>query len=73
MSFDDKLNKLENVLNLWSTRSLSLIGRINVVKTLAISKLVYNSSVLPPPKEFAKKVNERIFKFTWNYKPDKIK
>ena len=73
LNFYDKLNKLENVLNLWSIRSLSLIGRINVVKNLAISKLVYNSSVLTPPKDFAQKVNERIFKFIWNYKPDKIK
>ena len=51
----------------------SLLGKINIVKTLALFKLIYNAAVLNLPKDFAKKVNETIFKFVWSYKPDKIK
>ena len=61
------------MLNLWSGRRLSILGRIAIVKTLALSKLVYNCSVLDTPTDFAKEVNKVIFPFIWNFKPDKIK
>ena len=64
---------LKKVLNQWSTRNLTLIGKICIIKTLAISKLVYNTSVLSTPPDFPKQVNESCFKFIWNFKPDKIK
>ena len=64
---------LKNVLNQWTSRNLTLIGRICIVKTLAISKLVYNTSVLIVPSNFAEKVNDICFKFIWNFKPDKVK
>ena len=43
------------------------------MKTLAISKLIYNTSVFTLPSNFAKKVNDICFKFIWNFKPDKVK
>ncbi|CAH3024010.1 unnamed protein product, partial [Porites evermanni] len=64
---------MKKVLNLWSGRRLSILGRIAIVKTLALSKLVYNCSVLDTPTDFAKEVNKVIFPFIWNFKPDKIK
>ena len=44
LSFDDKLRNMERVLNVWKCRKLALIGRINIVKTLALSKLIFISS-----------------------------
>ena len=73
INFEEKLVTLKNVLNLWATRNLTLKGRICIVKTLAISKLVYNTSVFTLPPNFAKKVNDICFKFIWNFKPDKVK
>ena len=49
------------------------MGRIAIIKTLALSKLVYNCSVLEVPNDFARKVNCVTFPFIWNFKPDKIK
>ena len=73
INFDERLVKMKKVLNLWSGRRLSILGRIAIVKTLALSKLVYNCSVLDTPTDFAKEVNKVIFPFIWNFKPDKIK
>ena len=73
INFEEKLVTLKKVLNQWTTRNLTLIGRICIVKTLAISKLVYNASVLTVPPNFAEKVNDICFKFIWNFKPDKVK
>ena len=40
LNLDDKLRNMERVLNVWKCRKLTLIGRINIVKTLALSKLI---------------------------------
>ena len=64
---------MKKVLNLWSGQRLSILGRIAIVKTLALSKLVYNCSVLDTATDFAKEVNKVIFPFIWTFKPDKIK
>ena len=73
LNFDEKLAKLKKVLNIWRMRHLTILGRIAIVKNLAISKLVFSSSVLNTPADFVKEVNSNIFSFVWNFKPDKIK
>ena len=73
LNFDEKLAKLKKVLNIWRMRHLTILGRIAIVKNLAIAKLVYCSSVLNVPTEFVKEVNSNIFSFVWNFKPDKNK
>jgi len=73
INFEEKLVTLKKVLNQLTTRNLTLIGRISLVKTLAIAKLVYNTSILTVATNFAEKVNDICFKFIWNFKPDKVK
>ena len=73
LNFYDKLDKLKDCLYAWKKRKLTLLGRNNIVKTLGLSKLVFNASVLPLPKDFAAKVNELTFSFIWQNKPPKIK
>ena len=63
ISFDERLVKMKKVLNLWPGLGLSLLGRIAIVKTLALSKRVYNCSVLDTRTDFAKEVNKVIFPF----------
>ena len=64
-----KLESLKKTLNMWSQRDLSIVGRINVIKTLALSKLAIICSVMSTPKDFSKEVNKITFDFIWNYKP----
>ena len=72
INFEEKLVSLKKTLNRWSVRNLTLIGRICIVKTLAISKLVYNASVLSASPNLCKQVNDICFRFVWKVKPDKI-
>ena len=53
-----------------TTRSL---GRINIVKTIGISKLIYSASVLPVPDHYVQEINKLIFNLIWAGKPPKIK
>jgi len=52
-NFEEKLNSMKKLLNLWQSRHLTLYGRIAILKSLALSKLVYNTSVLTFPLESA--------------------
>ena len=50
----------------------SLIGRINIAKTLALSKLIFNASNLYVPPHVIDEANKLIFNFIWEGKPPKI-
>lgn len=68
------LPKIRQEIVQWKRRSLTLIGKITVVKTLLMSKLVHIFSALPnPPKDIITEINNILFKFVWNDRPDKIK
>ena len=57
----------------WKRRNLTLLGKINIVKTLGLSKLIYNTSVLVIPEQLIKEINSIILNFIWDEKPPKIK
>ena len=57
-----------SIVDIYAELLLTLIGRICIVKTLTISKLVYDTSVLKVSSNFAEKVNDICFKFIWNFK-----
>ena len=57
----------------WQWRNLTLYGKINIVKTLGISKLIYSASVLPVPDQYIEEINKLTFNFIWAGKPPKIK
>ena len=73
LNFGEKILNLEKTLNTWQRRNLTLYGKINIVKTLGISKLIYSASVLPVPDHYIQEINKLIFNFIWAGKPPKIK
>ena len=69
-----KLNDFVNCLKRWNHRKLSLMGKVTVVKTFALPKLIYPLTVLnTPPVDILKQIKSEFFKFIWESKPDKIK
>ena len=75
LNFVPKLQQLERSLNCWKHRSLSLVGRITVIKAMVLPQLLYLFSVLciPLPKSFFKRLNGVFFKFIWNEGNDRVK
>lgn len=61
-----KLEDLKVTLNLWKMRNLSLLGKILIVKTLALSKLVFLASVIPIPENILNVVQKEMNTFIWN-------
>jgi len=72
-TYNNELVSLKKSLSVWSRRDSSIYDRINIVKTLALSKLVFISSVMETPKNFAAEVNKIVFDYIWKQKPAKIK
>ena len=72
-NFWDKLISLKKLLNIWSQRDISVYGKINLVKSLALSKLVFICSVMETLILFVDEVNKIILDFIWDHKPPKIK
>ncbi len=62
------LDRLQRVLGLWQRRSLTLLGRITVLKTLACSQLWYIASVVPMPDTIRTAAEKAMFLFLWKGK-----
>ncbi|XP_021356585.1 uncharacterized protein LOC110452408 [Mizuhopecten yessoensis] len=59
---------------MWSKRNLTLLGKITVVKTLALPLITHLLYSLPNPgKKWISEINTVFYRFIWGYKPDKIK
>ena len=72
-NFEEIVDKLNKVCNLWYNRTLSLAGRILVVNTLMASLFVYKMSVLLDlTKEQLRQVNGIIHNFLWKGKRARI-
>ena len=74
LNFSQTLKRINESINVWKWRGLSLLGRIQRVKTFAIPKLMLRASVIPISKEhlLIKEENLVLYNFVWNGK-DKVK
>ena len=72
-NFLPRLKTFDNVLNLWFTRGLSLKGKVTILKSLALPKLLYPMSVLPVPAQVVDIVDNMIVDFIWSKRKPKIK
>ena len=70
-NFQEKIESMKKLTNIWSSRGLSVYGKVAIIKSQLISKLVYTSSLPATPSHVIKKVNHIIYNFLWNEK-DKV-
>ena len=56
----ERFIKIQQILNSWKQRNLYLKGKIVILKTLVISRLVYTAQVLSCPKGWIK-IYEKLF------------
>ena len=74
-----RIDAMEKILMMWSTRHLSLLGRILIIKTFAISQFVYLFQSIKVSEQSFTRVMKMIFKYLWNRNfrgnraPDRLK
>ena len=72
-NYEGIVDKAKNVLESWTNRGLSLVGKIQVVNALVASLFVYKMMVLPIiPVKVVKCVDCMIRNFIWNGRKSKI-
>ena len=64
---------MKNILNSWSARRLTLLGKITIIKSLAVSQIVNVLPSLPTHQGALKEINSLLYDFLWDKKGDKIK
>ena len=70
-NFIENLDKIKKLINVWSSRGLSIYGKVTIIKSLVIPKFVYVASLMPTPKDAVVELNRLLFKCLWNGK-DKV-
>ena len=71
-NFLNHIIKLQNVLNMWRMRNVSLLGEISFFKTLAFSKIIHLTLVTSVPSSTIDLLNKKQKYFLWNKKNAKI-
>jgi len=72
-NYRHRLDKIRNLLKIWRQRDLSLKGKVTILRSLALSQLLFPMSLLDCPLWAMSEANDLFFKFLWSDKPDKIK
>ena len=73
VNFLDRIDKAKRILNWWTSRNLTLYGRIQIIKTFVMSQFMYVSSVICTPPDVINMVNKLVFKFIWRNKRERLK
>ena len=73
MNFNLRVQKLQTNLDIWKSRGLTLYGKVLIIKSLGLSNLIYSISNVNVPKDIGPMVKDKMFRFLWKNKKDKIK
>ena len=72
LNINELISSIQLKLRIWRWRDLTIIGRIQIVKTFIIPIFLYRTSLTSLDKESVKEANKIIFDFIWKGK-DKVK
>ncbi len=66
MNADNMITKMDRHFAEWSKRSLSILGKAQIIKTFGISQFLYSLAVVDLLPKHWKVINKLIAKFIWN-------
>ena len=73
INYNTNFDEVKKLLKLWSLRTITPPGRVAILKSLILSKLIHLWILLPdPPDNFVKDLQKICFQFVWNGKQDRI-
>ena len=72
LNFENRIRQVDEVLTQAAKRNLTLFGKVCIIKSLALAKIIYVSMCLVVPELVIKQIDHRIFRYLWG-KRDRIK
>ncbi|VDI18058.1 Hypothetical predicted protein [Mytilus galloprovincialis] len=77
INFTKKIKEMSSILKAWEHRKLTLLGKITVVKTLALPKIIHLLTLLTALPNLSqikiKEFNTLFYNFIWNGELERIK
>ena len=64
-NWEGRLAKIKSIIKLWMRRKLTIIGKIQIIKTFILSQLVYVLQSLSLPCDVLSEFNTIIYRFIW--------
>ena len=61
LNFDETLKTIKERLNCWNWRNLTVLGRIQIIKSFVIPVFMYRAGLVCSHQEIVKEVNKIIF------------
>ena len=66
LNWKPKIKEFQKLFESWKKRKLTLFGKVHVIYSLAISKFVYNFTIiLDVPDDVISEIKTEIYKFLW--------
>ena len=72
LNFDSIMKSIKKSLNNWKWRGLALMGKIQIIKSFVVPKILYRAAVLSLERDFLKEIISVLYEFLWKGK-DKVK
>ncbi len=73
LTISKKITSISQMLYSWQHRKLTLNGKILIVKSLAVSQIIYIANLVPFPDDFIREIEAKLYEFIWNGKTHKVK
>ena len=64
-NFDSILKSIKDILNMWKWRGLTWLGRIRIIKSFIIQKILSKAAVIAVTDDFIKEINSLMYSFIW--------
>jgi hypothetical protein len=71
-NWNEKINKIEKLIVLWSKHNMTIFGKVTIIKSLLLPKFTFLASHMIVPQWVSKRLETIFYKFLWQGK-DKIK
>jgi hypothetical protein len=73
INYSEKFEETKKLFQQWMKRCITPLGRIAILKSLILSKLIHLWILLPnPPEDFIQNLQKICYVFVWNEKQDRI-
>ena len=70
--YNNIIEKINSILNKWRKRTLTLQGKVLIIKTFVISKILYEAEINGIPEQYIKIIESIMKNFLWDGKQPKI-
>ena len=68
LNFENKIKKMESLINIWTARNLSLKGKVTIIKSMVLPQISHLLTLCFCPKQILDRIDKLIFNFLWNKK-----